>query len=87
MRRGAEMIRKSIIDRLNAGVAETEYPDEGIETAELNMIEAAALIGDLTEMCERLYLFASAYADKSAIEAGHGLLESAKALILEAKGE
>jgi hypothetical protein len=49
MRRGAEMIRKSIIDRLNAGVAETEYPDEGIETAELNMIEAAALIGDLTE--------------------------------------
>ena len=42
---------------------------------------------ELLEMCERLYLFASAYADKSAINAGHGFLESAKDLIAKVKGE
>jgi hypothetical protein len=41
---------------------------------------------ELLEMCERLYLFASAYADRSAIEAGHGFLESAKDLIAKVKG-
>ena len=41
---------------------------------------------ELLEMCERLYMFASAYADKSAIDAGHGFLESAKDLIAKVKG-
>jgi len=41
---------------------------------------------ELLEMCERLYLFASAYADKSALEAGHGFLESAKDLVTRVKG-
>jgi hypothetical protein len=54
-----------------------------------NPEEIARLLGaapELLEMCERLYLFASAYADKSAIESGHGFLESAKDLIAKVKG-
>ena len=54
-----------------------------------NTEEIARLLGsapELLEMCERLYMFASAYADKSAIEAGHGFLESAKDLIAKVKG-
>jgi len=54
-----------------------------------NPEEIARLINaapELLEMCERLYLFASAYADRSAIEAGHGFLESAKDLIAKVKG-
>jgi len=42
---------------------------------------------ELLEICERLYLFASAYADKSAIKSGHGFLESVKDLIAKVKGE
>ena len=42
---------------------------------------------DLLEMCERLYLFASAYGHPVALESAHGLMENAKKLVKQAKGE
>jgi hypothetical protein len=42
---------------------------------------------DLLEMCERLHLFASAYGHPVALESAHGLMENAKKLVKQAKGE
>lgn len=41
---------------------------------------------DLLDMCERLLGFALFYGDPSAIAAGDGMINSAKALISEVKG-
>ena len=42
---------------------------------------------ELLETCERLLGFALHYADPFALEAGNGLIESAKAIISKAKGK
>lgn len=42
---------------------------------------------ELLELCERLLGFALHYGSPSALNAGHGLIESAKQTIAKAKGE
>jgi hypothetical protein len=42
---------------------------------------------ELLDICERLLKFAIHYGDEFALEAGHGLIESAKETIAKVKGE
>jgi hypothetical protein len=58
-----------------------------VRTKGCNNLDILAAAPELLEMCERLLGFALHYGDQFALEAGNGLIESAKQTIAKAKGE
>ena len=90
-------ITKGAYGALHVGPAKLDHPgreaaqyaaERGHDLLSQRMADAALIAAapDLLNMCERLLGFAHHYADANALLAGEGMLASAKALIVKAKG-
>jgi len=94
---GPWSVRKGGFGVLHVGPAMLPHPSQdaiqyaaerGHDLLSQRMADAALIAAapDLLNMCERLLGFAHHYADANALLAGEGMLASAKALIVKAKG-